>query len=345
MTWQRWPTSSCKWKVEINIVSSKQQHAHLVCVDMLNASAPSNGLKTALDGKLGVADKYSDADTTALVTSLINGADNSNVLYTTVEDIKSRVETLEDAVADDCGSHCKAGEFVSQACTADQPTTCSSCPANTFSLGGLPNTCLQCTVCPAGFFVVAGCTPASDTVCRRCDECTDGVSFESQACGGTQNRVCSTCTACASTQFASTTCSVTANAECQDCTVCSGDFEDSVSCTATTDAECRFRAVGFRAVMPASKLNLGTGNGDIDNWITSHPGVINSLFSTVGTSLGSTTFTVPEDGFYFSALNVRMDSINSVYVRAMVTLDDVYSPNEGLHVMKGNINANYYTLR
>ena len=252
-----------------------------LCIDMLKAPSPANGLKTALAGKLGVADQYSNADATALVITLINGADKTNLLYTTVDGLESRLESLEDAAADDCGSHCKAGEFVSQACTADQPTTCSTCEAGTFSLGGLPTACMQCTAqCPAGFYIGTACTATSDTVCDACDA---GTTYETTACTSSSNRQCSACTSCPSGRFATGPCSLTANTPCQACRTCAGDFEVSIACVPTADTGCRFRAVGFRATMSATKSGLGTGFGDIDNWVTSLQG-FPSFFSTLGAS-------------------------------------------------------------
>jgi hypothetical protein len=95
----------------------------------------------------------------------------------------------------------------------------------------------------------------------------------------------------------------------------------------------------------SADISAGIGNADINTWVTTQTNT-NTLFSTVGSSFDGKTFTVPEEGFYFSALNVRMDAIETAYARIYVTpVSNAYSADQGLHVIKGNMKANYYTLR
>lgn len=104
------------------------------------------GLRNALELKQDVASAYSDTDTADAVTALINSV--GNPLRSKLDTIDGRIVELEAVVDEDCGRHCRAGEYVTAPCTHNGSetvkTVCSSCPANMWSLGGLPTACISC---------------------------------------------------------------------------------------------------------------------------------------------------------------------------------------------------------
>ena len=121
-------------------------------VNVIIGSAVANAgpLKTALAAKLDIDDAFTRDDTIDVVNDLINGAagDGDDTLRAVLDAINERLESLEAVTGETCGRHCRAGEYVKTPCTgADSPTVCDTCPAQTYSLGGLPNACTDCSTC------------------------------------------------------------------------------------------------------------------------------------------------------------------------------------------------------
>ena len=109
-----------------------------------------NALAAALATKLDASQAFTREDAISVVDDLVNGAvgeGEGDTLRGTLDSLQARIETLEDAVEDSCGRHCRAGEFVKTACTETDPTVCEACPQEQFSLGGLPNSCIACKTC------------------------------------------------------------------------------------------------------------------------------------------------------------------------------------------------------
>eukprot|EP00730_Choanoeca_flexa_P016228 TRINITY_DN7629_c0_g1_i1.p2 TRINITY_DN7629_c0_g1~~TRINITY_DN7629_c0_g1_i1.p2 ORF type:complete len:166 (+),score=32.85 TRINITY_DN7629_c0_g1_i1:638-1135(+) len=134
-------------------------------------NAANNALKTVLDAKVNRAAAYDDNDVRALLNAIINTpVGDGNALRTIVTDLTSRITQVEGIANHDCGNTCAPGQRVTTACDAANKikTSCGSCPANTYSYGGLSTSCLSCSQCQNGFHQVADCTPSSDRVCAKC---------------------------------------------------------------------------------------------------------------------------------------------------------------------------------
>jgi hypothetical protein len=104
-------------------------------------------LANALAAKLNTAEAFTREDAIAVVDDLVNGAvgeGEGDTLRGVLDSLEARIEMLEEVTDESCGRHCRAGEYVKTACTADQPTVCDTCPSEQFSLGGLPNVCTDC---------------------------------------------------------------------------------------------------------------------------------------------------------------------------------------------------------
>lgn len=101
-----------------------------------------NALYTALATKMEPKDRYTNAEAASVVDSMVSR--NDTVLGQEFIDIELRLLDLEEDVASDCGEPCKPGQYATQLCSPTTQIQCAACPANTFSLGGLPLHCRQC---------------------------------------------------------------------------------------------------------------------------------------------------------------------------------------------------------
>jgi hypothetical protein len=97
--------------------------------------------------------------------------------------------------------------------------------------------------------------------------------------------------------------------------------------------------IGFHADMDGD-VAAGTGWTQISTWQTTNDPALYS----VGGGMSSTGFTVPEDGYYFCASQVRFDASEG-YMRLILAINGETDYNNGFHAIAGNGHAtNYHTL-
>lgn len=105
----------------------------------------NNTLNSALAAKLDTSARYTDDDARRVVNTMVTQpASDTNLLRAALDSIDERLSDAEDELEGSCGRHCRAGEYVAQICTAEQDTVCAPCPDNTFSVGGLTQSCIPC---------------------------------------------------------------------------------------------------------------------------------------------------------------------------------------------------------
>jgi hypothetical protein len=81
-----------------------------------------------------------------------------------------------------------------------------------------PNQCTPCQTCTDGLtYQTQACTTVADRVCRACSPPCTGRNYESTACANGVNRVCSACKTCGPNNYIFSDCS---NTEHDDTTVC-----------------------------------------------------------------------------------------------------------------------------
>lgn len=98
--------------------------------------------------------------------------------------------------------------------------------------------CEECTACTGGLsYETQACQGTTDRVCSDCTTCTE-TQYETVACSGTTDRSCAECTACAETQYALSDCAATADQVCANCTTCSGTQYQVSDCTDVADRVC-----------------------------------------------------------------------------------------------------------
>lgn len=156
-------------------------------------------------------------------------------------------------------SFCATEQYVSGYCDLLKDTQCSPCQPcadGFFALGcehgdrfawegtalGAPGACEACTAeaCASGTYESRACGGVNDSLCSPCTLC-EANEYEVTACSALQNRECRACTTClADVQFEAAGCAWNANRGCQNCTVCVAGAEyTSAACNATSNAVCR----------------------------------------------------------------------------------------------------------
>eukprot|EP00052_Salpingoeca_macrocollata_P018910 m.155884 g.155884 ORF g.155884 m.155884 type:complete len:5601 (-) comp20817_c4_seq1:60-16862(-) len=145
-----------------------------------------------------------------------------------------------------CRTSCGAGQQISPTCGPTSDNTCVDCPAGQYKSTAGAGTCQPCvTTCSAGFYLSSTactsvssptclpcrdaseclpgqylqgtCTVQSNPTCTACTACDPG-EYQTQACGGTQNRACATClTQCPTGQYLTGTCGGALSTSCASC--------------------------------------------------------------------------------------------------------------------------------
>ncbi len=94
------------------------------CVIPLFYCRGAGSIRLALDKKAEATDILTKEDITAIVDEMLAPSSVANKLRDIIDALKKNVTDLEKG----CGSHCMAGQYVSQACTPTQKTKCDACP-------------------------------------------------------------------------------------------------------------------------------------------------------------------------------------------------------------------------
>ena len=94
------------------------------CVIPLFYYRGAGSIRLALDKKAEATDILTKEDITAIVDEMLAPSSVANKLRDIIDALKKNVTDLEKG----CGSHCMAGQYVSQACTPTQKTKCEACP-------------------------------------------------------------------------------------------------------------------------------------------------------------------------------------------------------------------------
>lgn len=157
-------------------------------------------------------------------------------------------------VCSTCSGACPAGEYEAAACSGTANRVCSACTsvsqcASSVTCAGAADS--QCSTCNAEYYLVDGTVD----VCTACAGTCSTGQYESVACGGTANRVCSAC-ASVSQCASSITCTGAADSQCtmcnpsyylvdgtvDTCAACSGACGagqyESAACSPTADRVC-----------------------------------------------------------------------------------------------------------
>jgi len=204
-----------------------------------------NALAAALATKLDASQAFTREDAISVVDDLVNGAvgeGEGDTLRGTLDSLQARIETLEDAVEDSCGRHCRAGEFVKTACTETDPTVCEACPQEQFSLGGLPNSCIACKTCvgrvgvlrTAFFSTAVGFAP-----CRLVLSLMINPLPPLPSSLPTSHRLRNT--RCKATEYAMSPCTASTDRACAACGVCGDGTFEKTPCSATQNTDCQAR--------------------------------------------------------------------------------------------------------
>eukprot|EP00045_Choanoeca_perplexa_P014212 m.165934 g.165934 ORF g.165934 m.165934 type:complete len:631 (-) comp16608_c0_seq2:16-1908(-) len=315
-------------------------------VDGMVGNAASNALKSALDQKVSTENQYDDDNVRTLLSLIVNAnpADPS-ALRTILDSLDGRVKSIESELDASCGDAvCAPGNYVKTACDPSNSVerVCDTCAAGTYSYGGLVAGCLDCSTCSEGFHEVAPCSALSNRVCAKCQQCAPGATYETSPCTATTDRVCTACLVCGVDQWVEDACSATS--QCRSCTVCSGDLEFLSPCTPISDTVCQPRRAGFLADLSTSTALTTTGAWQtVTGFKTTD--ALAGTFVRDGTSFDGTTFTTPRDGFYFLAMNIRMDGMNGGYFHVNIIRNNVNDPNtQGLSTVRGSTNYDYWSF-
>eukprot|EP00730_Choanoeca_flexa_P018080 TRINITY_DN8774_c0_g1_i4.p1 TRINITY_DN8774_c0_g1~~TRINITY_DN8774_c0_g1_i4.p1 ORF type:complete len:774 (+),score=229.29 TRINITY_DN8774_c0_g1_i4:196-2322(+) len=315
---------------------------------MLAGEPANNALQTALARKLDTSDKYDDTDVENVVTTIVTASGNSNALRAKLDGLTSQVNEVIANQDYDCGNTCAAGEYVSASCVpGTNQRTCSSCPANTYSLGGLIAQCVACaTTCPAEHHKVADCTSTRDIQCSKCSQCVAGVAYETAPCTTSADRACTACKVCADDEYMVSPCNATANTVCAKCTACdASDVEFRSRCTSTMDAVCMPKSFGAAVKMGSTQSQSAVNSWrTITSWNQAASNAYPSHFIR-GPVLGQRdAFRAPQEGVYFLSANIRLDGFSSG--KALIRLDRGATPGDqdGAFVIHDDSSFLYRTL-
>ena len=181
--------------------------------------------------------------------------------------------TTFDGKTDSCPWDCNAGYYFNS-----DAGSCVSCRAGVSFSSSLrvtqddpPNQCTLCQTCTDGLtYQTQACTTVADRVCTACSTPCTGRNYESTACANGVNRVCSACKTCGPNNYIFSDCSNTADTDttvCQTCNIgsdCpSGLFLPTGNlCTGTETSRNYCQRCSPRACPSGYYLKECSGNDD-----------------------------------------------------------------------------------